>query len=76
MSDNETRRHGDYADMPRTWAWLLISVKEVGLPAVVIGALLYICFVSQRDMTTALQNVAVTLARLDSNDSQILNRLK
>jgi zinc protease len=37
MSDHELRRHGDYADMPRGVAWFIISVKEIGLPAVVIG---------------------------------------
>lgn len=77
MSDHEgLRRHGDFVDMPRSMAWFVITVKEVGLPAVVIGALLYICFISQRDMTMALQNVAVTLAKLDGSDRILLENQK
>lgn len=58
--------------MPRGIAWFIIAVKEIGIPAVVIGALLYICFISQRDMTTALSNVTVLMARLSEHDATII----
>jgi len=67
------RRSGDYSDMPRQMAWFIISIKEIGIPAVVIGALLYICFISQMKMTDALRDVAVAMAKLDSNGKAIID---
>lgn len=77
MNDHDyLRRHSDYGDMPRAMAWFIMSVRDLGLPAVVIGALLYICFVSQEKLTVALRDVSVTLATLNANDVEILRRMK
>lgn len=73
INNSPLRRVTDYGDLPRALAWFIITVREVGMPVVVIGALLYIAFITQEKMTTALSNVAVEMTKLDKNDNQIIN---
>lgn len=72
MSNYNLRRHGDYADMPRELAWFIMTIKEIGLPAVMIGALLYFMHITLEKTNTILNTVAVHMEHLDDNDRSIL----
>lgn len=79
MSDKNNeylRRHNDYADLPRPLVWALVSIKEVGINAVVIGALLYICFVSLSRVTTSLESNTIKMVEVISANTNALNLLK
>lgn len=67
MSNYSLHRASDLADMPRPAAWFVIAVREVGMPTVVIGALLYICFVMQARMVAAMNVLAVAVSKIDAN---------
>lgn len=69
------RRATDYADMPRQIAWILISIKEVGFPVVVTIALMYIVFVSQERMTTALNKSATAFTELKGSSDKFYMQL-
>ncbi|QOR55543.1 MAG: hypothetical protein UMS36scaffold28_33 [Phage 59_13] len=71
MSNYSLHRASDLADMPRPAAWAVIAVREIGMPAVVIGALLYICFVTQNRMVGALNTLTSTVEKVDANTKAI-----
>lgn len=80
MNNDFYRRHGDFADMPRPLAWLIMSVRDLGLPATVIFVLFYFIFKGQENyvqtqiaLTTALKDVAVQMKKIDDNDQLIIN---
>ena len=72
MNNNDLRRHSDYADMPRTLAWFIIGVKEIGIVSVVVGFLLWYVYSTQTQFTTLVRQ---TIESVDKNTTA-LNGLK
>lgn len=76
MSNYALRRASDLSDMPRPVAWSVIAIREVGLPAVVIGALLYICFFSMNQMTSAVNKLSEAIVKVDTNSKSVSDNQK
>lgn len=70
------RREKDYGEMPRPLAWTLIAVEKVGISAVVIAALFYVCFVSLERLKVAIETNTVKMVDVISANTNALNLLK
>jgi len=76
MRHEDLKRNGDYADLPRGLAWLIMAVEKLGIPAAVIGVLLYICFVTLNSIKTTIDAQTVKMVEVISSNTNALNLLR
>lgn len=76
MNNEHNRRDSDYGTLPKPLAWTLIAIEKVGISAVVIAALFYVCFVSLANLRTAIESNTVKMVDVISANTNALNLLK